>query len=89
MDDLKFKIEIDGIFKEAEIVFSYYDEDDDRYYIVFEIEDQEELEAAILVSKSNDEVILEDIESDEKWEKLLSEYDLFLMGAEALKNEED
>lgn len=88
MEDLVFRLEIDGEYKVCEIVFSYYNEYKDKYYIIFEIEGQEELESAVLISKGDNETILEDIETDEEFDALVEEYDKYLDNTEKLTNEE-
>lgn len=87
MEDLIFEIELEGKTKEAKIVFSYYNEQKDKYYIIFEVNGQEDLEAAIMISKDNDEIVLKDIETEEEYTILLEQYDLYLDRADALKNE--
>lgn len=88
MEDLNFTIEIDGKLKEAEIVYSYYDEEKDKFYIIFEIEDADNLEAAIVISNQGEEIVLEDIETDEEFNNLLKQYEDYLEQTDNLRDDE-
>lgn len=87
MEDLIFSIEIDGKTKEAKIIYSHYNEDNDKYYVIFEVEDSDNYEAAVMLSNKGDEIILEDIETDEEFNNLLNHFNEYLDNTDKLKDE--
>ena len=54
----------------AEVILTYYDENSDKYYVIFEFVDSKEISAAVFVEENSNEGYFLDIETEDEWQLL-------------------
>ncbi len=59
-----------GVEHKCAILFTYYLKEYDHHYVVFQVEDTNELSAMIYVEQGDNEGTLHPIENDKEWDEL-------------------
>ncbi|HHT39668.1 MAG: hypothetical protein RBS76_02360 [Acholeplasmatales bacterium] len=54
----------------AEVILTYYDENSDKNYVIFEFVDSKEISAAVFVEENSNEGYFLDIETEDEWQLL-------------------
>lgn len=86
-DDQITIITEDGTEEIVDVVFTH--EHEGKLYIVFEVPNSEELTAAIYVPESDEDGLLQEIETEEEWEMIERELEKYFEDLEDSEEDEE